>query len=465
MSAEQDHERRVNRIARKVQQARERGERPVIYHGQSHSARPDDFEDDAKIHIEQLDHVIDVDEEDGTITVEPDITMRELLEATLEHGLVPHVVPEFPTITVGGGIQGGAGESSCFRYGLFGKQATRFEVVTGDGEIIEATPKENSDLFNGVFGSYGSIGILTEVEMDLLPATEYVELTYHRVESYEDAVDTLEDLADEKDIHYLDGIMFSPDRGVIMAGRRTDEKNHEIERFTRAHDEWFYIHADRVSDEHQTHTETIPIRDYFFRYDIGAFWTVRYGFDELHLPFNRLTRTLLHPVTDTETAYMAGVHEGHYTSKFVLQDIITPHEETAGFMRWIEDNIGVFPLWLLPMQPDTASELAPSNLDTDFAINVGIWGLPDTDEETATIKKDLEKKAAEIGARKTLYAQQFYTEDEFWSIYDRDWYNDIRERYDADGVFTDVYDITYTDELPEPSRSAGIRAMLRSKLD
>ncbi len=465
MSAEQDHQRRVERIARKVTEAGERGERPIIYHGQSHSARPDDFEDDAKIHIEQLDHIIDVDEQGGSITVEPDITMRELLEAALEHGYVPHVVPEFPTITVGGGIQGGAGESSCFRYGLFGKQATRFEIVTGDGEIIEATPEENSDLFNSVFGSYGSLGILTEVEMDLLPATAYVELTYHRVDSYKDAVETMEDLTDEEDIHYIDGIMFAPDRGVIMAGRRTDEKDHPVERFTRPWDEWFYIHADRVSTENETHTVTIPIRDYFFRYDIGAFWTVRYGFSELHLPFNRLTRTILRPFTDTETAYMAGVHEGHYTSKFVLQDIITPHEETADFMDWIEENLSIFPLWLLPMQPDTQSDLAPSNLDTDFAINVGIWGLPETNRDIATVKKDLEQKAAEIGARKTLYAQQFYTEDEFWSIYDRDWYTDIRQRYDADEVFTDVYDITYTDELPKPSTKAGIKAMIQSKFD
>lgn len=98
------------------------------------------------------------------------------LDNTLEHGLVPHVVPEFPTITGGEVIQGGAGESSCFKYGLFGDHCTKFDIVTGEGEKIEATLNKNEDLFYETLSSYGSFGILTEVKMNLLPAKENAEL-------------------------------------------------------------------------------------------------------------------------------------------------------------------------------------------------------------------------------------------------------------------------------------------------
>lgn len=41
--------------------------------------------------------------------------MDALVEATVKHGLVPPVVPEFPGITVGGAYNGTGGESSSFR--------------------------------------------------------------------------------------------------------------------------------------------------------------------------------------------------------------------------------------------------------------------------------------------------------------------------------------------------------------
>ena len=462
---EQLHTDRVEQIARKVTEARERGEKPIIYHGQSHSARPDEFADDEKIHVEQLNHVLSIDEQNQSITVEPDVSMRELVDATLEHGMIPHVVPEFPEITVGGGIQGAAGESSCFRYGLFGKQATSFEIVTGDGEIVEATPDTNSDLFHGQFGAYGSLGILTSVTMDLLPAKQYVELTYHTVDGFDEAVQRLTELSNDGSIDYLDAIMFSEDHGVIMAGERTDEQNYPVRRFTRAQDEWFYLHVQQITQDTETVKETVPIKDYFFRYDIGSFWTLRGAFESSPIPFTRLTRTLFHPLMDTKTAYHAVIHEGNFSSQTLLQDIITPSEETAEFLDWITETLDVFPLWLLPMQPDAQSRLAPSYLDTDLAINVGIWGSPTTDIDVVEAKHKLEEQATAIGARKTLYAHQFHDEDTFWSIYDQDWYQEIRERYGADEAFPDVYENTITDELPAPSKTRAAKAFIRSLFD
>lgn len=460
MKDQQDfHRQRVDQIAEKVRDARERGESPALYHGQSHSARPDDFADEEQIHLEQLDHVIAVDQDAMTITVEPDVTMRELVDAAMDHGMIPHVVPEFPAITVGGGIQGAAGESSCFRYGLFGKQARRFEIVTGDGEIVEVSPEEDAELFHGQFGAYGSLGILTAVELELLPSSDYVELTYYRVDGFQAAVDLIRERCDDPAPDYIDAIMFGPDRGVVMVGERTDTADHPVKRFTRARDEWFYLHADAVSREHAEHTETIPIRDYFFRYDIGSFWTLKGLFDGSPLPFNRLTRTLLHPILDTETAYGALIHAGNLSSTIMLQDIITPVDETAGFMDWITDRFGIFPLWMLPMAPDRRSPLAPNHLEADLTINVGIWGTPRTDVDIREAKQELEERATAIGARKTLYAQQFLSEEAFWSIYDRDRYTDLRDRYGA-AVFTDVYTATHTDELPPPSRIKAVRALL-----
>ena len=45
-----------------------------------------------------------------TALVEPNVPMDRLVAATLQCGLIPPVVMEFPAITVGGGFTGTAGE-------------------------------------------------------------------------------------------------------------------------------------------------------------------------------------------------------------------------------------------------------------------------------------------------------------------------------------------------------------------
>ena len=51
----------------------------------------------------------------------------------------------------------------------------------------------------------------------------------------------------------------------------------------------------------------------------------------------------------------------------------------------------------------------------------------------------------ELGGRKTLYAPNYYTEEEFWNVYDRRRYDAVRERYHASWL-PSVYDKIIVDE-------------------
>ena len=54
-------------------------------------------------------------------------------------------------------------------YGLAADMVRAFEVVTGDGVLRRATPTEHPDLYFGLRGGKGALGIVTAVEFDLLP--------------------------------------------------------------------------------------------------------------------------------------------------------------------------------------------------------------------------------------------------------------------------------------------------------
>lgn len=70
----------------------------------------------------------------------------------VKYGLIPPVVMEFPGITAGGGFAGTGGESSSYKYGYFNETVNSVEMVLGNGDIVTASEKENSDLFYGASG-------------------------------------------------------------------------------------------------------------------------------------------------------------------------------------------------------------------------------------------------------------------------------------------------------------------------
>ncbi|MDY6769042.1 MAG: FAD-binding oxidoreductase [Candidatus Nanohaloarchaea archaeon] len=437
------HERRVQEISDRMEDFYENGVKPRITHNATHSTRPGEMEHgDDVINVGHLNEFLEIDEEQGKIVMEPDIRMDELVAKTLEHGFIPKVVPECPGITVGGAIQGGAAESSAFKYGLVHETCEEYELVLGDGSIVRASGDENEDLFAGTACSYGTLGILTKVKMDLIPAKEYVRLTYHRVDSWQEAVEQFKQRMDD-DVDFIDAILFSEELGVVMTGELTEDVQEPVQTFTNLTDEYFYIHAKDRAQAHEEVTETIPIQDYFFRYDRGGFWAVDMMCDYFHIPNIRIMRLLLSPFLNTANIYRAA-HAGNVTTKFFVQDIAVPNGLIDEVMNWEQEDPEIYPLWLCPGKPsDGDDRLSPAYQDCDFGINVGMYGIPKEDHMAAN--KALERLTVEKGGRIALYAHQHYSEEDFWTVYDKEWYTNLREKYNAEQAFEDVYERTYTD--------------------
>ena len=80
-------------------------------------------------------------------------------DATLRHGLMPLVVPQLKTITLGGAVSGLGIESTSLRSGMPHESVLEMEILTGDGRVITAAPGgEHEALYRGFPNSYGTLG-------------------------------------------------------------------------------------------------------------------------------------------------------------------------------------------------------------------------------------------------------------------------------------------------------------------
>jgi Delta24-sterol reductase len=417
-----------------------------VYHGSTNSTRTSPYRHDNIVDISSLKRILEINVEDKLAFVEPNVPMDQLAAATLKRNLLPPVVMEFPGITAGGGYSGMSGESSSYRHGFFDQTVKMVEIIIGDGEVLCASEDSHAELFRGAATSCGTMGLVTMLCIQLIDAKPFLSLTYIRIHSMEEVLRRIKLEQDNAAIDYIDGMMFSQNSGVLCLGTMTDTtpQDAEMVHFSRPQDDWFYINAEDKSTTRTCWTELIPIEDYLSRYDRGAFWMGKYTYRYFAIPLNRLTRWALNRYTHTRMMYHA-LHRSGLSNQYIVQDIAIPYEHASEFLAYLDTNFRNYPIWLCPLKTRNGLETSQSGLllpaevnygqidmtaSSNMMMNFGVWGPGQTDpDEFVSWNKAFEDKINSLGGFKWLYGHQYYTEQQFWEIYDKKKHDELRQKY------------------------------------
>jgi FAD/FMN-containing dehydrogenase len=143
---------------------------------------------------------IRVDAEAHTAWVGAGAKWGMVLEVTQPFGLAP-LLGSSPDVGVVGYTLGGGLGWLGRKYGLAADNVRSFDVVTADGRLLRASESENSDLFWGLRGGGGGLGIVTQMEINLFPVTTvYGGNLFYPIE-----------LAKEVFVRYRDWVASAPD--------------------------------------------------------------------------------------------------------------------------------------------------------------------------------------------------------------------------------------------------------------
>ena len=392
--------------------------------------------------VTDFNHVLNVDVQTGLIEVEGMATYEQLVAATLPNGLMPAVVPQLKSITIGGAISGIGIESSSFHHGLVHESVHEMDVLLANGDVVTCTAEnEHRDLFFGLPNSYGTLGYILKLKAMCIPIKPYVKLTHIRITDSIDFFSTLKNICTEN-VDFVDGTVFDRHDHYITVGRFVDEAPYTSD-YTYL-DIYFRSITTRQEDYLSTH-------DYLWRWDTDWFWCSKNLFLQNILMRRLLGRKHLNSITyqkvmrwNTRINLTSTLNRwlGYHTES-VIQDVDIPINNASKFLDFFHREIGMQPIWICPVKNKSEKNsfpLFPMTQDTLY-INFGFWGVIRGRKKLSAghYNRKVESMVADLGGIKSLYSSSFYPKNEFWSYYNGTMYQELKQRYDPNYRLNDLY--------------------------
>src|SRR5688572_2316446 len=366
---------------------------------------------------------------------------EELTRACLAQGVMPAVVPQLKTITLGGAVAGVGIESSSHRHGLVHDTMLELDVLLGDGRVVSCTAdNEHAELFFGFPNSYGTLGYALRVKARTIPVKPYVRLSHLPFTNPEAYFSELEKQLNAGEADFVDGTVFSPQQMFITLGRFADSAPYTSD-YTYEH-----IYYRSIAGKREDY---LTIHDYLWRWDTDWFWCSKnvlaqnplvrrlYGRSRLgSKTYTKIMRWNSRAGVTKKLERLLGLH-----SESVIQDVDIPIARAAEFLDFYGREIGLWPQWICPIGVrDERFSLYP--VRRGWYVNFGFWDVKRTREARPAghFNRLIEDKVSELGGIKSLYSDSFFTEADFRRRYGGEAYDALKRKYDPAGAFPRLYD-------------------------
>ena len=423
------HEEKVHRVSRFLREYKGKAPLSLKKKAVSHEVpRPSDRRNlDRKVDIHDFNEILSIDKKRRICIAEPGVTFVDLVRETMKHGLIPIIVPELKTITIGGAVAGCSIESMSFKYGGFHDTCLEYEVITANGEVLRCTPdNENKLLFQMVHGTFGTLGIISRLKFRLLPAKPFVKVAFERFDNLEDYKKAIWKHYREQDIDFMDGIIHSPNLYALSVADLVDEAP-----YTHRYD-WVRVFHISTKKKEEEYLRTI---DYFFRYDKGVTHT---------WPRSFIGRLLLRKFLGSDFSLKMADRFKKVLPERVIPitvDVFIPFSKVGAFLDFYTREVTHYPLWCVPYKKvrdyEWISDTLAESIRDELFIDLAVYGMKNAGDKN--YYRILEEKLMEIGGIKTLISGNYYTEEEFWRTWNRENYEKVKRVTDPDDVFRDLY--------------------------
>lgn len=146
--------------------------------------------------LENMDQIVEIDLDNQMAVVEAGVTLMDFYQAVEEAGLFfpPH--PGDESAMIGGVIATNAGGARAVKYGVIRNYVRGLEVVLPTGKIVNLGGKfikssTGYNLLNLIIGSEGTLGIITQATIQLMPSPQMTRSLIIPYDDLDDAIETV----------------------------------------------------------------------------------------------------------------------------------------------------------------------------------------------------------------------------------------------------------------------------------
>ena len=410
--------------------------------------------------VSGLAGAISVDPVARTVDVQGMCTYETLVDVTLAYGLMPLVVPQLRTITLGGAVTGLGIEATSFRNGLPHESVLEMDVLTGSGEIVTADPEgPHADLFDAFPNSYGSLGYAVRLRIALQPIGTHISTRNLRFTDLGELAEVVDAVCrtgahDGVRVDGLDGVVFGPGDAVLVLATFDGIDGAPTGSATPSD----YVDGIYYQSLRDRATDRLTAHDYLWRWDTDWFWcSSAFGVQDPRIrrlwPRSLRRSDVYHRIVGLENRFhiAAGIdrRRGLPDRERVVQDVEVPLGRLVEFVDWYLDNVPMTPIWLCPLRlrepagPGSARSwplypLVPG----EVYVNVGFWGTVAIEPRRSDgdVNRAIETRVSELDGHKSLYSDVYYDRATFDRLYGTAALDAVRERYDPTQRLTHLYD-------------------------
>lgn len=176
------------------------------------------------LRMHRCDRILSFDRTSGILRAEAGLSIADLLRICVPHGWFVAVTPGTKFVTLGGAVANDIHGKNHHRVGTFGRHVRALGLRRSDGNDCVCSPTENRELYEATIAGMGLTGIITWVEIALIPiASRTIEQESVKATSLHELIQ----LTDESDgdwdytVSWIDVMSrgASLGRGLVLRGR------------------------------------------------------------------------------------------------------------------------------------------------------------------------------------------------------------------------------------------------------
>jgi FAD/FMN-containing dehydrogenase len=175
----------------------------------------------------RLNRFIDFNQENGVITCEAGVLLKDIQDLTIPRGWMLPVTPGTQLITLGGAIANDIHGKNHHVNGAFGGHVLSIKLARTDGQILSCSPHQNADFLFATIGGIGLTGVIIQASIQLKkvsgPWLDTETMPYYNLSDFFELADKSESEW-EYTVSWIDCLSKNGLKGIFMRGNHAELK-------------------------------------------------------------------------------------------------------------------------------------------------------------------------------------------------------------------------------------------------